>query len=1124
MKCPQCQTENPDGFKFCGECGAKFGRICPNCNSVNPLHFSFCGECGHPLSLPANQAPLELSFDEKLRKIQKYLPSGLVKKILAQKGKIEGERRQVTVMFCDMEGFTPLSEKIGHEEAYALVDEIFEILIDMVHQYEGTLNELTGDGIMALFGAPIALEDAPQRAIRSAFAIHREMVKFSDRVMQERGLPPIRMRIGLHTGPVVVGTVGNDLRVKFTAVGDTVNLASRMEKLAEPGATYVTENTFKLTEGLFRFEALGEKEVKGKEGLVNVYRVIAPSTRRTRFDVSAERGLTPFLGREREIDLLLDGYKRARAGRGQAFFIVSDAGVGKSRLLYEFRKAVTNEDVTFLEGRCLSYSRGVAYHPVIDILKSHFDVHEGDEDSAIRGKVIEGLKILGVDEVSALPYLLELLAVKESGIDSILISPEGKKDQIIEALKRIALKGSEIRPLIMAIEDLHWIDKSSEELLKHMIDSIPGARVLLIFTYRPEFVYPWGPKSFLNYLNLNRFSSRESLAMINHLLGAEDIDKDLEDLILEKTEGVPFFIEEFIKSLNDLKIIERNENGYHLAKGTKAMTIPSTIEDVIMARVDLFPEAAKEVLQGGEVIEREFNYDLINEVMCLPEKELLSQLSILKNSELLYERGIFPQSTYIFKHSLTREVVYDSILTKKKKRLHEQIGMAIEKLYKDRIDEHYGVLAEHFMASDNYEKGADYSKLAARKALKAGFYKEAIAHSQKRVLCLERLPSADDNQKKIIDARTALAGYFLGLNQHAEAKEAVSPIVDLAVGMNDQRNLSGIYTTLGSYYGFVKEDYLKGVEYLNEGNIISERTGNFFYDWLSSYFLGTTLYWYGGEFEKALEYFKRSLNLSEKVNSLALVAFVKGTMSSNIYMFRGMIDLAYKTSKEAVLAAKESGDTHTLGMAYACHGAACYCKGLFDEAEIGFSHAIRICERTGQYIWEGWSTGWLGLMYFELAQYGKSLEYHQKTVSLASPQRYFPSFINFDRLCLERAKVRNKNYEINLTELPSKYLTKNKVKIIEGSIARHIGEIFLNIDDQYLAEAEEWIKKAIEADERNCTFWYLGADHAVYSEVFKRKGDIPEAKEQLAKAIAIFKECGADGWVSKYGKELAMLA
>jgi class 3 adenylate cyclase/tetratricopeptide (TPR) repeat protein len=1124
MKCPQCQNENPDGSKFCGECGVQFERICPTCSSVNPPRSKFCGECGHQFPLPGKPAPQELSFDDKLRKIQKYLPSGLAKKILAQKGKIEGERRRVTVMFCDMEGFTPLTERLGHEEAYALVDQVFEILVHKVHEYEGMVNKMTGDGIMALFGAPIALEDAPQRAIRSAYAIHREMAGFSDRLKQEKGLQPIKMRIGLHTGPVVVGTLGNDLRVEFTAIGDTVNLASRMEGLAEPGATYVTEETFRLTEGLFRFEALGEKEVKGKETPVNVYRVIAPSTRRTRFDVSAERGLTPFLGRGRELELLLDGYERASAGRGQAFFIVSDAGVGKSRLLYEFRKAVANDDVTFLEGRCLSYSRGTAYHPIIDILKSNFDVREGDEDSSIREKVVEGLKILGVYETSILPYILELLAVKNSGIDSILISPEGKKTQIIEALKRISLKGSEIRPLIMAVEDLHWIDNSSEELFKNIIDSIPGARVLLIFTYRPEFVYTWGPKSFFNHLNLNRLSNREVLAMTNHLLGAENIDKDLEDLILEKTEGVPFFIEEFVKSLIDLKIIERNGNGYHLAKDSKAMTIPSTIQDVIMARVDLFPAVAKEVLQGGAVIEREFNYELIREVMNLPEKELLSQLSILKNSELLYERGITPQSTYIFKHSLTREVVYDSILTKKKKGLHEQIGMAIEKVYEDRIDEHYGVLAEHFIASDNYEKGSNYSKLAARKALKAGSFKEAIAHSQKRVLCLESCLSAEDNQQKIIDARTALAGYYLGLNQHVEAKEAVSPIVDSAIGMNDQKNLCGIYTTLGSYYGFVKEEYSQGVEYLTKGNIISGKERNFFYNWLSGYFLGTILFWYGGEFEKGLDYFKRSLDLSEKVNSLALVAFVKGTMSANIYMFRGMIDLAYKTSEEAVFAAKESGDTHTLGMAYACHGAACYCKGLFDEAESNFSHAIRICEKTGQYIWEGWSTGWLGLMYFELGQYAKSLEYHEKTVSLATPQRYFPSFITFDRLCLERAKVKNKNYEIDLSELPSKYLLKNKVKIIEGSITRHIGEIFMNVGDQYLAEAEEWIKKAIKVDEKNCTFWYLGADHALYSDVFKRKGDILGAKDQLGKAVAIFKECGADGWVSKYEKELTMLA
>jgi class 3 adenylate cyclase len=308
MKCPECQIENPETRKFCRECGAKLILLCPQCSSGNLPRDKFCGECGHNLTLPSEVSPTEPSLDEKIAKIQKYLPKGLTEKILSQREKIEGERKQVTVMFCDMEGFTAFTEKLGPEEAYGIMDQIYELLIHKVHDYEGTVNEMTGDGIMALFGAPIALEDAPQRAIRSALAIHREMAKFSDRIKQEtEGIPPLKMRIGIHTGPVVVGTLGNDLRVEFKAVGDTVNLASRMEGLAEPGTTFITEDSFKLTEGFFRFEALGEKEVKGKKEPVSVYRVIAPSTRRTRFDVSAERGLTPFVARERELELLLGG-------------------------------------------------------------------------------------------------------------------------------------------------------------------------------------------------------------------------------------------------------------------------------------------------------------------------------------------------------------------------------------------------------------------------------------------------------------------------------------------------------------------------------------------------------------------------------------------------------------------------------------------------------------------------------------------------------------------------------------------------------------------------------------------------------------------------------------------------
>ena len=391
MKCPKCQFENPDSAKFCNECGSRLEITCSSCGKINSLSSKFCNECGHKITIIFSKQPSkELSFDEKLAKIQRYLPKDLTEKILAQRDKIEGERKQVTVMFCDIEGFTAITEKLGSEEMYSIMDEVYEILIHKVHDYEGTVNELTGDGIMALFGAPIALEDAPQRAIRSALAIHREINNFSDQLKSEKKMPPIKMRIGIHTGPVIVGTLGNDLRVEFKAVGDTVNLASRMEGLADPGTTFVTEDTFKLTEGFFRFEALGEKQVKGKEEPVKIYQVIAPSTLRTRFDVSAERGLTPLVGRERELELLLDGFQRAKSGKGQAFSIISEAGCGKSRLLYEFRKAIANEDVNFLEGKCLSYSRGVAYHPVIDILKSNFEIQEGEGDQEIREKVKKG--------------------------------------------------------------------------------------------------------------------------------------------------------------------------------------------------------------------------------------------------------------------------------------------------------------------------------------------------------------------------------------------------------------------------------------------------------------------------------------------------------------------------------------------------------------------------------------------------------------------------------------------------------------------------------------------------------------------------------------------------------------
>ena len=1122
MKCPKCQFEIPEGAKFCNECGSKLEVACSACGKINPLSSKFCIECGHKITIISPEQPSkELSFEEKLAKIQQYLPKDLTQKILAQRDKIEGERKQVTVMFCDMEGFTSLTEKLGSEQMYSMMDEVYEILIYKVHDYEGTVNELTGDGIMALFGAPIALEDAPQRAIRSALAIHREITGFSDRMEQEKGIPPLKMRIGIHTGQVIVGTLGNDLRVEFKAVGDTVNLASRMEGLADPGTTFVTEETFQLTEGLFRFESLGEKLVKGKEEPVKVYQVIAPSTRRTRFDVSAERGLTPFVGRERELELLLDGFQRAKLGKGQAFSIISEAGCGKSRLLYEFRKAVANEDVNFLEGKCLSYSRGVAYHPHIDILKSSFDVQEGEGDSEIREKVKRGLKILEVDEPSTLPYLLELLSVKDSGIDQISMSPEAKKDRIIEAIKRIVIKGSEMKPLIIAIEDLHWMDKSSEDVAKDLLENIPGSRVLLIFTYRPEFVHTWGAKSYHNQLTLHRLSNRESLEMATHILGTKEIEKALEELILEKTEGVPFFIEEFIKSLKDLRIIERKDNTYRLIKDIQQLTIPSTIQDVIMARVDSLPERAKEVLQTGSVIEREFSYPLINRIMGLPEKELLSHLSVLKDSELLYERGIYPQSNYIFKNALTREVVYDSILSKRKTKLHEEIGNAIEELNKDSLSEHYGVVAEHFIASENYEKGAEYSKLAARKSQKAASFKDAILHGEKRLACLERLPRTEDVEKNIIDSRLTLGLYNIQGSYFNEAKEAIEPIVDLAVKYGDKRRLSQIYTILGTYSFVCQEDYPKAFQYLQGALKIAEELKDFVTLWVASHWMGHALA-ESCEFESALGYLERDLKISTLANIPWSISIMKSCIAMTVYCNQGKTDLAYQTSHDGLRLAEESGDTLSKAEAYTSCGICCYGRGYMNEAERHLMDGIAFSERIKYYAINLLANYYLGEIYFDRREYPKSQHYFNKSIALLEQSRVWPSRINLGKILLARAKVMNNDKAINLDAL-YECAERNKVKLQDGLMARGIGHILMNIDDDHITEAEHWIQKAIEAHQRNRMMFNLGEDYALYADLFKRKGDRLKAQENLGKAIEIFKECGADGWVEKYEKELAEL-
>lgn len=1110
MKCQDCGFENAYNAKFCNECGTSLETPCPNCKTQNPFGSKYCLDCGQALTTSDSIKLLNLSFDEKISRIQKYLPPGLTEKILSQREKIEGEKKYITVMFCDMEGYTSLAERLGPEGTYTLMDQVYEILIHKVSEYGGTVNELIGDGVLALFGAPIALEDSPQRAIRSAYGIHKEMVKFSEKMSREiKEISQLKMRIGIHNGPIVVGTLGNDLRIRFKAVGDTVNLAFRIGDLAEPGTTYVTENIFKLTEGFFRFEALGEKYIKGKGAPIKAFRVIAPSQRKTRFDVSAERGLTPFVGRDKELELMLDGFMRAKQGRGQAFSIISEAGAGKSRLLYEFRKAVLNEDITFLEGKCLSYSRGEAYHPVIDILKSNFDIKEDDGELEIREKVTKGLEALQVVEKNIFPYLLDILSVENSGLESMSMSNEARKDNLSQAILQIVQKGSEIRPLIMAVEDLHWMDKSSEEVFNYLLDNISGFRVLLIFTLRYEFRPSFRSRSYHQQINLNPLSAKECLQIIYYLLGTEEVDVFLEELILEKSEGIPFFVEEFVKSLKELKIIKKKNHRFQLME--KTTDVPSSIQEIIMARIDALPPEAKEVLQTGSVIEREFSFQLIYRVSGLTEQKLLSCLEILKNSELIYQRGIFPDLTYIFEHALTREIAYDSILTEKKKKIHDEIGKAIEIVYRENLEDYYPLLASHFMKSENYEKGEGYSKLAARNAERSSFFNEAIAHTERRVKCLENLPRSPENQRRIINARTALGFYFFRMNYFVEAKEAIDQIYDLTLKEQYVRKLPLIYTIDGTYYFNIEENFPKAIELLEKAVGLSEKIEDVVFLFFSNLFLGVVLSW-DCSFEKSSQYIQKALDLVPLFNQPWNISTLKSNLSYYSYNYQGKISLGYKTSQEALEMSEQSGDIFSKAQAYTTHGISTFNKGFFEEAEKYLMKGLALSERIKLHSYCAVACHYLGFTCFEMGRLKPAWENYQKAIRFRKLTKVVPSGLNILLVASAKAEVFEGGHDIDLNLL-YRCLKENKVKIYDGTMARFIGEIKLKMGGNHKNDAEDWIKKAIELHTGYGMKWHLACDYATYADFCIQGGDEGQGEENLIRALELFESCGSEGWV-----------
>jgi class 3 adenylate cyclase/tetratricopeptide (TPR) repeat protein len=643
---------------------------------------------------------------------QSYTPRYLAEKILTSRSALEGERKEVTVLFCDIVESSRLAERLDPEAMHQIMDRALRLMAEAIHRYEGTVNQFLGDGLMALFGAPVALEDHALRAVMAALMIQETINAYNEQLKSKRDAE-LRLRLGLNTGPVVVGRIGDDLRMDYTAVGDTTNVAARLQSLAEPGTILIGEATQRLVAGYIRSEAQGPEQVKGRSQPVPVYKVIGRRQGRSRLQVSIERGLTPLVGREQEINLLHDCLARAKAGRGQVVGIVGEPGIGKSRLLYEFRKSLEGERLVWLEGHCVAYGQNTPYLPILEILRTNFQIEDGDTALQLREKLRQGLRQLDVSFEGLLPYVGELFGLPAEDELLTQLHPHLKQWKTFEALRALAMAGSQRRVHVIVVEDLHWLDKASEEYLTFFIESLTGMPVLLLTSYRPGYAVRWAAKTYYTQIALDRLTPQEVEELLHALLGPDARLAPFRQLLRERTEGNPFFLEESVRMLVESEILAGEQGAYHPVKALQTIQVPSTVQAVLAARVDRLSAEDKHLLQTAAVIGKQIPLALLQAVADQPEDELRSNLARLQSGEFLYGMGLVPDIQYAFTHALTHEVAYGSLLQERRRALHARIIEAIEALYADRLAEWRDRLAYHVVRGEVWSKAPAYFQQAS---------------------------------------------------------------------------------------------------------------------------------------------------------------------------------------------------------------------------------------------------------------------------------------------------------------------------------------------------------------------------------------------------------------------------
>jgi class 3 adenylate cyclase/tetratricopeptide (TPR) repeat protein len=1058
-----------------------------------------------------------------------YTPPHLTEKILTARRALEGERKQVTVLFADVKDSTELIRDLDPEAAQQLLDPALHHMMDAVHRYEGTVNQVLGDGIMALFGAPLAHEDHAIRACYAALTMQATLREYAEEVRRGQGLS-LRIRVGLNSGEVVVRTIRNDLHMDYSAVGQETHLAARLEQLAAPGSILLSAATLRLVEGLVRVNTQGLVPVKGLTEPVEVFELIGVTALRRRLQAAAARGLTRFVGRQHELETLRQALERAGMGHGQVVALIGTAGVGKSRLVYEFVHTHHTQGWRVLESASVSYGKATPYFLVIDLLKRYCHLEDGDDTRTRRAKVTG--QVLTLDETlqDALPALLALLDVLPADSPFLALDPPQRRQRTLEAIRRVLLRESQVQPLVLVFEDLHWIDSETQALLNTLVESLPTARLLLLVNYRPEYQHDWGSKSYYTQLRLDPLPAASAEAFLLALLGDDPSLAPLKQLLIARTEGNPFFLEESVRTLVETGVLAGETGAYVLVKPLDSLQVPATVQAMLAARIDRLPAEEKRLLQTAAVIGREVPFPLLQAVAELSETVLQRGLATLQAVEFLYETQLFPEQAYTFTHALTHEVAYGSLLQERYRPLHSNIVTAIERLYQDRVVDQVERLAYHALRGEVWDKAVTYCRQAGIKATDRSAYQEAVAYLEQALAALPNLPEGRDTQEQAIDIRLHLRPVLFPLGRVQRALDHLRTAEASAEHLHDQRRLGQVLASMIPCWWLMGAPE-RAVEYGERACAIAAALGDAGLQMSSTLSLGQA-YVTMGHYRQAADCLSRTIDaLQGALRYQRLGAPAMRAVSSRAWLAWSLAELGefaagMAPGAEAIQMAEAAG--HPYSLIHACYG-----LGFFHLRRGDLARAIPVLEQ-GLEVCNAWGlhalsfhgvASFLGAAYVLAGRVAEALPLLERVVQqTAAMGVVFDHVLGVIPLGEGYLRVGRIEDALHQARHAAEVCRQHQQRGHEAWALRLLGEVAAQRHSPEVEQAAAHYRQALALAEELGMRPLQAHCHLGLGTLYAKTGQQEQARAELSAAIELYRPMDMTFWLPQAEAALAQLA